>query len=343
MSEHNGSTQAVERMTRILFIYRNFPPPRFIENDYNILKKHFFVLPLKYDGNIVKSSIKFIKYGLKSDIFFVWFAGVQAIFSVFFAKILRKKVIVVAGGYDVVYEPKIDYGVFMKWYRAAMALIVFKESDVAIPVSESTKRELLQNTRPKKVVLIYNGIDTDYFKPQGAKKDIVITVGAINKSNLKRKGLETFVKTSVHLPETRFVLVGSSDGSIERLKRIAGENVEFKGFVKLEKLLSLYQESKVYVQLSFHEGFGVALAEAMSCECVPIVTRRAALPEIVGDCGIYVPYDDDVMAAKKIRQILKDGNLGSLGRKSRKRIEERFSLKRREKELVKLIKDMMIP
>jgi glycosyltransferase involved in cell wall biosynthesis len=290
----------------------------------------------------MKSSLKFIKYGLKSDVFFVWFgADVQAIFSVFFAKILRRKIIVVAGGYDVVYEPKIQYGVFMKWYRAAMSLIIFKESDVTIPISESTKRELLQKTKPKKVVLIYNGIDTDYFKPQGEKKDIVMTVGAITKSNLKRKGLETFVKTSVHLPETRFVLVGSSDGSIERLKRIAGENVEFKGFVKPEKLLSLYQGSKIYAQLSFHEGFGVALAEAMSCECIPIVTRRAALPEVVGNCGIYVPYDNDVIIAEKIRQIFNDENL-ILGRKSRKRIEERFSLKRREEELVKLIKDMMI-
>ena len=176
------------------------------------MKKHFSVLPLKFEKNILKSSLKFIKYGLKSDVFFVWFgADVQAIFSVFFAKILRRKIIVVAGGYDVVYEPKIQYGVFMKWYRAAMSLIIFKESDVTIPISESTKRELLQKTKPKKVVLIYNGIDTDYFKPQGEKKDIVMTVGAITKSNLKRKGLETFVKTSVHLPETRFVLVGSSD------------------------------------------------------------------------------------------------------------------------------------
>lgn len=306
------------------------------------MKKHFSVLPLKFEKNILKSSLKFIKYGLKSDVFFVWFgADVQAIFSVFFAKILRRKIIVVAGGYDVVYEPKIQYGVFMKWYRAAMSLIIFKESDVTIPISESTKRELLQKTKPKKVVLIYNGIDTDYFKPQGEKKDIVMTVGAITKSNLKRKGLETFVKTSVHLPETRFVLVGSSDGSIERLKRTAGENVEFKGYVKPEKLLSLYQESKIYAQLSFHEGFGVALAEAMSCECIPIVTRRAALPEVVGNCGIYVPYDNDVIIAEKIRQIFNDENL-ILGRKSRKRIEEKFSLKRREEELVKLIKDMMI-
>jgi len=306
------------------------------------LKKHFSVLPLKFEKNILKSSLKFIKYGLKSDVFFVWFgADVQAIFSVFFAKILRRKIIVVAGGYDVVYEPKIQYGVFMKWYRAAMSLIIFKESDVTIPISESTKRELLQKTKPKKVVLIYNGIDTDYFKPQGEKKDIVMTVGAITKSNLKRKGLETFVKTSVHLPETRFVLVGSSDGSIERLKRTAGENVEFKGYVKPEKLLSLYQESKIYAQLSFHEGFGVALAEAMTCECIPIVTRRAALPEVVGNCGIYVPYDNDVIIAEKIRQIFNDENL-ILGRKSRKRIEEKFSLKRREEELVKLIKDMMI-
>jgi len=30
----------------------------------------------------------------------------------------------------------------------------------------------------------------------------------------------------------------------------------------------------------------MALAEAMCCECVPVVTKKGALPEVVGDTGL---------------------------------------------------------
>jgi glycosyltransferase involved in cell wall biosynthesis len=109
--------------------------------------------------------------------------------------------------------------------------------------------------------------------------------------------------------------------------------VIFTGYVSDELLVALYRKAKVYCQLSAHESFGVALAEAMACGCVPVVTNRYALPEVVGDAGFYVPYGDPKAAAEAVRQALKSNK----GTRARERIQKYFSLKAREQKLIKEI------
>jgi len=43
----------------------------------------------------------------------------------------------------------------------------------------------------------------------------------------------------------------------------------------------------------------------MLCECVPVVTKNGALPEVVGDTGFYVAYDDERDVAEGIKKALK--------------------------------------
>jgi glycosyltransferase involved in cell wall biosynthesis len=49
-----------------------------------------------------------------------------------------------------------------------------------------------------------------------------------------------------------------------------------------------YSESKVYLQLSRHEAFGVSVVEAISKGCITIVSNEYALPEIVNNYGYTV-------------------------------------------------------
>ena len=63
----------------------------------------------------------------------------------------------------------------------------------------------------------------------------------------------------------------------------------------------------------------------MACECIPVVTSNAALPEVVGDCGIYVPYEDIDATATAIKKAFQQTELGKC---ARKRIIKMFSLKK---------------
>jgi glycosyltransferase involved in cell wall biosynthesis len=167
----------------------------------------------------------------------------------------------------------------------------------------------------------------------------VITVGGVSRSNLKRKGLETFVKSARLVPEARFVVIGKEqDDSINILRSIASPNLSFAGFVSDQELLQWYQKAKVYVQVSAYESFGMSLAEAMLCQCVPVVTERGALPEVVNNTGYYAPFEDEKATAKAIRTALNSDR----GLLARRRIEALFSQIRREESLKDAIEALSV-
>ena len=311
----------------------------FIQNDLEILRKHFDVKVLDWKGiKNPRYSVELFRKILWADITFSWFAGPHAFWVTRLSKILGKKSIVVVGGYEVAKVPEIDYGAMLNPKSAHQVRYILKNADKILAVSKFSEDEILQYTHPKNVDLIYNGIDCDKFKPESKKENSVITVAyAISHDAIKVKGLKTFIKSAEYLPNTNFLVIGELlDSSAECLKTTASSNVEFCRFVPEGEVVKYYQKARVYCQLSFRESFGMSLAEAMACECVPVVTNRGALPEVVGETGVYVPYGDPKATAEAIKKALKLDK----GKEARERIKRMFSLEKREKRLVSIIEDM---
>ncbi|MCK4734804.1 MAG: glycosyltransferase family 4 protein [Methanophagales archaeon] len=320
---------------RILFVCPSFSS--FIQNDLDILRRHFEVRVAHYQGKkrLLKFLIEMLKGVLWADITFSWFADVHAFVAVLFSKIFRRKSIVVVGGYEVAKVSEIGYGAMLNKRKALIVKFVLKHADKVLAVSEFSKKEILRCVNIKNIELVYNGVDYDEFTPKSEKEDLVITIGGVSDDVIKRKGFEVFVRSAEYLPDTKVVLIGKHiDNSIEHLREFASSNVEFTGFVSDEELFKYYQKAKVYCQLSIYESFGMALAEAMACECIPVVTNNAALPEVVGDTGFYVPYRDPKATAEAIEKALNS----SKGKDARKRIVNMFSAERKERELKQIIK-----
>ncbi len=331
----------MNRKIRVLFVYRSLQT--FVKRDLKILKKHFDVKVIHYLGpkSLPIIWFKILKGTLWADVTFCWFANVHAFLAIVFSKMFGKKSIVITGGYDVAKVPEIGYGLMSNHIANFLPKCSFNLADRVLPFSNSAKGEVLRHSHAnfRKIRTVYLGLDCERYKPEG-KKDtgLIITVSRVNNSNLKRKGLETFVKSANFLPEARFVLIGEhADNSINYLKSIACPNVKFTNFVSSEELLNYFQKAKVYVQVSAHEGFGLSLAEAMLCGCVPVVSRRGAIPEVVGDTGFYVPYGNPWATAEAIRKALKSDK----GKEAKKRIQSIFPLERRERKLVRTIKDVL--
>jgi glycosyltransferase involved in cell wall biosynthesis len=127
----------------------------------------------------------------------------------------------------------------------------------------------------------------------------VLTVGSLKHDTFLRKGLREYAAVAARLPHIPFLIAGPQDPTLaDELRRQAPPNLRLLGPVYGEALIELMQASAVYAQLSAYESFGMALAEAMLCGCVPVVTDRASLPEVVGATGTIVPYADlDAYAA----------------------------------------------
>ncbi len=330
---------------KILFV--RLSPSSFVQNDLKLLKKHFdvkevdFILNRKDLKSTFKTIFGMIRGIIWADLTFSWFADLHAFWAVRMSKFFGKKSVVVVGGYEVVNLPEIEYGAMIDASSKSKVIYILENADKIITVSESSKNEIFNYIDSRNIDIVYNGVDCDKFNPSSKEKeDLVLTVSIVNNSNLKRKGLETFVKAAKYLKNINFVLIGKQvDDSVDYLKSIGSANVEYVDFLEDKELIEYYQRAKVYAQLSAHEAFGVAIAESMCCECIPVVTENAAIPEVVGNTGFYVPYDDPEATAKAINEALNCDR----GYDARKRIVELFSISRREKLLIEKIKDVLKP
>jgi len=99
------------------------------------------------------------------------------------------------------------------------------------------------------------------------------------------------------------------DSLVERVasSEVLGGRVHFTGYVSDADLVALYSSARAAAMPSFSEGFGLPAIEAMACAAPLLASNRGALPEVVGDAGIYFdPYDARDMAAAIVRMVNDD-------------------------------------
>ena len=84
----------------------------------------------------------------------------------------------------------------------------------------------------------------------------------------------------------------------------------------------------MYVQASRHEGFGLAVAEAMLAGCVPVVMNVTAMPEVVGDAGVLIESQEpeEVAGGRAARA---RARARRRARRARERILTAFPMERR--------------
>ena len=81
--------------------------------------------------------------------------------------------------------------------------------------------------------------------------------------------------------------------------------VALAGAVAEARLAELYAEADVFVLASRHEGYGMALAEAIAHGVPVVATTAGAIPETVAPgAGILVPPDDSAALAVALRQVI---------------------------------------
>jgi len=326
---------------KILFLYRY--SSTFVENDYKTLKKHFSVERMQIKWSL-KDFIKLFYRARENDLIFVWFANWVAFLSIIFSKFWGKKSVVIAGGMDAMWfikNKKIKnlevYGLFEK-IQKLISQFVFNHADFLLPVSKYAERGVMIISKPKRIKTVYNGVEPIKVG-KIKKKEIVMIVAPLVKINIRKKGLITFAKASKLVPHAKFFIIGrynENSSFYHLLLNVSGKNLEFTGYIERNKLCEIMKEAKVYCQVSYSESFGYALAEAMLYKCIPVVTNRTALPEIVGDTGFYVNYGDVISTAKAIKKALKMPD--SFGETPRKRILENFLISKREKDLINVVR-----
>lgn len=340
----------IDTPKRVLFVHDDNPKDMFssfFQHDLDILRKVYEVdvISLHQYKHVHFNAILDLtawKMVMRADAVFAWFGSCASI--VIMAAVLRKPSLVIAGGGDVVWVPEINYGLdpsrrisyalFVMGYRIARKVLLF---------SESSRIDFLKipGIDPSKAATLYLGVDADHFKPSGTKKPHVLSISYITESSIRRKGVLTLLETARRTPEIKYRIGGLvvHQSAVRKILDSAPSNVSFLGFLDDNQLLAELQQAQVYAQLSYHEGFGMALAEAMACECIPVATDRGSIPEVVGNTGYIVPVENPDDAAAAIRAALAGEQ--SNGANARARIIQLFPPSMREAGILREMKELL--
>ena len=220
---------------------------------------------------------------------------------------------------------------FLMQHMAASAM------DRVITVSDDAAGEIHNSFKVphKKMRVVYNGIDTEMFRPiEGIKKERNNIIIVTNTSD-RKKGVLYLLRAVRDLRKEMDVKLTIVDRGLPdneytpMLVDRCGLNdcVEFTGKVSTEELVKYFNRAEVAVIPSLYEGFGLPAAEAMSCGLPVISTTAGALSEVVtAECGILVPPGDHEAIAAALKRLLSDEGLRrDMGRAGRARVEKMFN------------------
>jgi glycosyltransferase involved in cell wall biosynthesis len=107
------------------------------------------------------------------------------------------------------------------------------------------------------------------------------------------------------------------------LRRRAGEQVRFLGWVDDDLLEGLYRAATCFVLPSLAEGFGLPVLEAMTRGTPVACSGIGPLEEVAGDAALYFEPADTQAMARAIETLLEDAELRKrLGRAGRQRAKQ---------------------
>lgn len=271
---------------------------------------------------------------VRYSLVYVWFAEpYDSPYVVMAARVFGVKCAIVVGGYDVACIPALHYGALTSRTGRWKVKFALRRADAVFPTSDLLATEVHRLGRTRQVRVIYPGVDCARFTPGPLRERLVVTVGTVGRTTWRLKGLDVFARCARLLPDVEFVVIGpcTDRQALEDVRSCGAANLTLtERFVPPGELAGWFCRATVYAQLSVRESFGMALAEAMSAGCVPVVTAAGFMPEVVGDTGFVVEHGDPESAAECIALAFRSDS----GTRARTRIQTLFSRERRERELL---------
>jgi glycosyltransferase involved in cell wall biosynthesis len=270
---------------------------------------------------------------------FCWFGAAQALASVLVTA-GRVPVVIVAGGWDVANLPEIRYGAHASFWRHHVSRFLFARARRVLAVSEFTRKEALRyaGVDPERLFTVYHGFDASAWALGHENRTLdVVTVSG---SHAMVKGIDLVIDTAVRMTDLRFEVVGPRPGrELQPYLSDLPSNVTFTGPLTGEAYKAKLRSAKICFQPSRQESFGCAVAEAMLCGCIPVVSNRGALPEVLGEIGWKV----DRMLPQEFERALRAALPATESDRLlvRQRIAEAFGIDTYAQRLITLVREVL--
>jgi starch synthase len=237
-------------------------------------------------------------------------------------------------------------------------------ADAVVAVSSGMRRDILAcypSVDPERVVVIYNGVDPELFRPDPAtdvlkrygidtSRPYVAFVGRIT----RQKGVVHLLEAARYLrPGAQLVLCAGEPDTpeigaeveqrVQELERTRGHVVWIFKMLASAELAQILTHARVFVCPSVYEPFGIVNLEAMACGAPVVASKVGGIPEVVEESvtGYLVdpgasdtsktgePVDPQAFAqrlAERVNDLLDDAERARrFGEAGRRRVLEHFS------------------
>ena len=196
-----------------------------------------------------------------------------------------------------------------EWYRERTS--TFAKYDSIFAISSSAKAEAVEHfgLPEEKITVLWGGITASNLSIQSNKnaQDIVYVGAFEERKNIPRL-IEAFSKSEKYLhKDSNLVLVGKyHDSELAPILRAISETklesrVEIRGFVTDSELEKVYENARLVVLPSLHEGLGLPLLESMARGIPAVASNTSSMKDILeGLPNTFDPMSLDSISEKII-------------------------------------------
>lgn len=195
---------------------------------------------------------------------------------------------------------------------------VAKNASLFVCVSKVAKRSLLQlGVDPKKIEVVYPGIDLRVFKPFSIRKKgaNIIFIGGLE----YHKGIDVFLDVADRIlprfPDIKMAVVGDGSYREDVMKRThIHKNFKYLGKIDNRHLPQVMRDYGIYLMPCREvsrfglkivaEQFGFSFVEAMACGLAVVTTKCGAIPEIVTDKNFICNQDDVFQMEIEVKKLI---------------------------------------
>jgi putative colanic acid biosynthesis glycosyltransferase len=206
--------------------------------------------------------------------------------------------------------------------------------------------------------VIYNGVDTNIFKPvDDLQRNAILSEMNIPNDQKKmfcfvasqindvRKGMK-YISQAMEWLEypARFIVIGNKSGAEQMLSKKNRHEIIFTGFLSEKTQVAKWLKvADYFINPSISETFGLTNLESLSCGTRPIVFRLPVFQETLSDWGIFVEKLGGKEFAERINEVMASKTSSEIRSAAHQYVFENFSEERMCRNYLSLYKEMTGP
>ncbi len=241
------------------------------------------------------------------------------------------------------------------WHTILRPRSLCHNAAVVITPSLSSKRDVsdIYDIIPEKIHVISPGVSSVFLTPPLSSEDhvrlikekyhlpekYIFFLGTLEPRKNIGEVIEAYKQSSLLSKGYHLVIAGSKGWDyksiVKKIEETAG--VTYIGYVHAEDKPLLYSFASLFVYPSYYEGFGIPVAEAMSCGVPVLTSNRSSLPEITQGAAYLVDPHNVEEIKVGMERILSSESLQKSLKEKGKQEAERFQWKKSAEDFLNLL------